>query len=276
MQTAFLPWLSPSNTANPNESAESSASADKRTNTEDYVYNYACSLLFFGMLVKYYEDAIKEGDANREEKFWKIAMLIFKAKINNQTNRVKYAFESFKYLAMIKAVLPPQLSMKLKWGRFVNQKGGSNKMECDRRLKTEVRSNKDKQDGMGKNLTPASAQRIARSSNSINSMLENFDTTCQVVPQVLSHSTVSRDLDLHVMVNDLLRQDVFEFVPGRKHSAFPAHNRSPVHNLHSTTLLKWMKTLRRKFAKGNLSFLMDGSEENGNEEEGNEDTRHEK
>ena len=272
MQTAFLPWLSPSNTGtgDAKETTEPSTSTGESTNTDDYVYNYACSLLFLGMLVKYYEDAIKEGDANREEKFWKIAMLIFKTKINNQTNRVKYAFESFKYLALIKAVLPHQLSMKLKWGRFVNQKGGANNMECDRRLESEVRSNKDKQDGMGKNLTPKSAQRIARSSNNVNLMLETFDTNCQVTPQVLSHSKVSRDLDLQVMVSDLLRQDVFEFVPGRKHSAFPVHNRSPVHNLQSTTLLKWMKTLRGKFAKGNLSFLMDGSVEDGNEEDGQE------
>lgn len=235
------------------------------------------------MLVKYYEDAIKEGDANREEKFWKIAMLIFKGKINN-SNRVKYAFESFKYLALIKAVLPHQLSMKLKWGRFVNPKGGANNMECDRRLESEVHSNKDKQDGMGKNLTPTSAQRIARSSNNINLMLENFDGNCQVSPQVLSHSKVSRNLDLQVIVNDILHQDVFEFVPGRKHSAFPVHNRSPVHNLSPTTLLNWMKTLRRKFAKGNLSFLTDGNEEDGNkdrnegdgnEEDGNEEHGHE-
>ena len=169
--------------------------------------------------------------------------------------------------------------MKLNWGRFVNQKGGANNMECDRRLESEVRSNKDKQDGMGKNLTPTSAQRIARSSNNINLMLENFDGNCQVSPQVLSHSKVSRDLDLHVMVNDILRQDVFEFVPGRKHSAFPVHNRSPVHNLSPTTLLNWMKTLRRNFAKGNRSFLTYGNEEDGNEdrneEDGNEEDGHE-
>ena len=106
-------------------------------------------------------------------------------------------------------------------------------------------------------------------------MLENFDGNCQVSPQVLSHSKVSRDLDLQVMVNDILRQDVFEFVPGRKHSVFPVHNRSPVDNLSPTTLLNWMKTLRRKFAKGNLSFLTDGNKEDGNEEDGNEEDRNE-
>ena len=115
-------------------------------------------------------------------------MLIFKARVNNQFNRVKYAFESFKYLALIKAVLPPQLAMKLKWGRFVNLKGGANNTECDRRLESEVRSVKDKLDGMGKNLNPTSAQCSARSSNNTNLLVQSFDNQCQVHPQVLSHS----------------------------------------------------------------------------------------
>ncbi|CAB4002977.1 Hypothetical predicted protein [Paramuricea clavata] len=175
---------------NAKETTEPSTSTGESTNT-DYVYNYACSLLFLDMLVKYYEDAIKEG-------------------------------------------LPHQLSMKHKWGRFVNQKGVANSMECDRSLESEV------------------------------------------MPQVISHSKVSRDLDLQVMVSDLLRQDVFEFVSGRKHPAFSFHNRLPVHNFQPTALLKWMKTLKGKFARGNLLFLMDGSVEDGSVEDGNEEDGQEK
>ena len=128
-------------------------------------------------------------------------------------------------------------------------------MECDRRLESEVRSVKDKMDAMGKNLTPVSAQRIARSSNNATAMLKHFDQHCEVHPQVLSHSKMSRELDLQIMVNDLLCQDVFAFIPGRRHSAFPSHNRSPVQDLSASALLNWMKTLVRKFARGNLSFL---------------------
>ena len=258
--TSFLPWLSSEDPTSEASSVSTSDVEETSEGTEDFVHNYACSLLFLGMLVKYYEDAIKEGDVNREEKFWKIAMRIFKARVNNQFNRVKYAFESFKYLALIKAVLPPQLAMKLKWGRFVNLIRGANNMECDQRLASEVRSVKDKLDGMGKNLNPTSAQRSARSSNNTNLLVKNFDFQRQVHPQVLSHGKVSRELDLQIMVNDILRQDVFEYIPGRKHSAFPTHTRSPVQNLSASALLKGMKTLRRKFAHGNLSFLADENE----------------
>lgn len=128
-------------------------------------------------------------------------------------------------------------------------------MECDQRLESEVRSVKDKMDAMGKNLTPVSAQRIARSCNNTTAMLKHFDQHWEVHPQVLSHSKMSRELDLQIMMNDLLCQDVFAFIPGRRHSAFPSHNRSPLQDLSSSALLNWMKTLVRKFAGGNLSFL---------------------
>lgn len=68
-------------------------------------------------------------------------------------------------------------------------------MECDWQLGSEVRIVKDKLDGMGKNLNPTSAQRIARSSYNTNLLVKNFDYQCQVAPQVLGHSKVSRDVD---------------------------------------------------------------------------------
>ena len=128
-------------------------------------------------------------------------------------------------------------------------------MECDQPLESEVRSVKDKMDAMGKNLTPVSAQRIARSCNDTTAMLKHFDQHWEVHPQVLSHSKMSRELDLQIMMNDLFCQDVFAFIPGRRHSAFPSHNRSPVQDLSSSALFNWVKTLVRKFARGNLSFV---------------------
>ena len=104
-------------------------------------------------------------------------------------------------------------------------------MEYDQRLESEVRSVKDKMDPMGKNLTPVSVQRIARLSNNTTAMLKHFDQHCEVHPHVLSHSKMSRELDLQIMVNDLLCQDVFAFISGRRHSVFPSHNRSPVQDL---------------------------------------------
>jgi len=66
--TSFLPWLSSADPTSEASSVSTSDVEETSEETEDFVHNYACSLLFLGMLVKYYEDAIK-GDVNREEKF---------------------------------------------------------------------------------------------------------------------------------------------------------------------------------------------------------------
>lgn len=66
--TSFLPWLSSEDPTSEASSVSTSDVEETSEGTEDFVHNYACSLLFLGMLVKYYEDAIK-GDVNREEKF---------------------------------------------------------------------------------------------------------------------------------------------------------------------------------------------------------------
>ena len=61
--STFLPWLS--SAGQTDEAGPATTSEDDTSEEmEDYVQNYACSLMFFGMLIKYYEDAIKEGDAN--------------------------------------------------------------------------------------------------------------------------------------------------------------------------------------------------------------------
>ena len=78
--TSFLPWLSSADPTSEPSSVSTSDVEETSEGTEDFVHNYACSLLFLGMLVKYYEDAIKEGDANREEKFWKNSHAYFQSK----------------------------------------------------------------------------------------------------------------------------------------------------------------------------------------------------
>lgn len=85
--STFLPWLSSASQTDETGPATTSED-DTSEEMEDYVQNYAFSLMFFDMLIKQYEDAMKEGDANREERFCKICTLIFKARVNRQSNRV--------------------------------------------------------------------------------------------------------------------------------------------------------------------------------------------
>ena len=119
--TQYLPWLSQQMTP-PIQSHTPEAALGHDANV-DGVFNYACSTLFLGMVVKQLTDSVHEGDAEREELCWKLMLLLFKVKINNR-NRTKYAHVAIKYLCLIKALLTPRMAHKLKWGRYFNDTGG--------------------------------------------------------------------------------------------------------------------------------------------------------
>ena len=89
------------------------------TKTDDCIFHYACSTLSIGLLFKEFQDAIREGDGDREERIWKMLMLIFKAKVRRKGSRTKYAFEAFRYLALLNWLRTPWIAHKLKWGRFI-------------------------------------------------------------------------------------------------------------------------------------------------------------
>ena len=118
--TQYLPWLS-QQMAPPTQSHTPKTTSRHEANV-DGVFNYACSTLFLGMVVKQLTDSVHEGDAEREELCWKLMLLLFKVKIHNR-NRTKYAYVAIKYLCLIKALLTPIMAHKLKWGRYFNDTG---------------------------------------------------------------------------------------------------------------------------------------------------------
>ena len=112
----YLPWMAGDKT--------STATNDPTPNTEeDCVYNYACSTLSLGLVFQEFQDAVHEGDGDQEERICKI-LLIFKTKVRRKGSRTKYAFEAFRYFALLNSLLSPCMAHKRKWGRFVNTSGG--------------------------------------------------------------------------------------------------------------------------------------------------------
>ena len=188
------------------------------------MFDYGCSVLSLGLVFKEFQDAIREGDGDREEIIWKILLLIFKAKIRNKGSRTKYAFEAFKYIAMLNSLLSPRMAHKLKWGKFINTRGGQgNNIPCDLRVEHAVRNMKGLFSSIGGKLDSSNADRVVKAHNNIQRIINNFDQQCDVGSQSSSHKTLSSDMDIDAMVNDLLRAKVFTFSAGREHKAFPKH-----------------------------------------------------
>lgn len=218
------------------------------------------------MIFKEFNDCIREGDADREVVCWKILLLLFKIKFRGKCNRVKYAYTAFKYLCQVKATLSDRMAQRLKWGRYVNSSGGRGKnIPCDLRIEHEVRSLKSRFDNLGKNLTASTAQKIARSQTKLDEVVASFDAHMKTPPPTHGHATLSSELDVDIMVNDLLLADVFSKKPGRHHSGFTDQLPSPISNLDMADTLKWMKTLIKKFSSSNLYKIV--SEEDDSDSE---------
>ena len=84
----------------------------------DSVFAYACEVLTLGLLIKEFNDSVREGDGNRIIRCWRYFLLLFKA--NGRTN---YSIEAFNLLAQHDFLLSPRMAMQLTWNRTVNMHG---------------------------------------------------------------------------------------------------------------------------------------------------------
>lgn len=88
---------------------------------EDYILNYACSVLGHILLARNFRDASRENDGARTIRCWKFFLLNYRA----ESSRSKYAIEAFHLLAQIYALLSPRIAHELFWNRTVNVNGGA-------------------------------------------------------------------------------------------------------------------------------------------------------
>ena len=61
------------------ESELENSSASSTPPREDYICNYACVRLSFGMLIRNFNDVVREGDGVRILRCWKFLVLIYEA-----------------------------------------------------------------------------------------------------------------------------------------------------------------------------------------------------
>ncbi len=251
----YLPWID----------GQTTTTTSNGPNTkEDCVYNYACSMLSLGLVFQEFEDAIREGDGDREERIWKLLLLIFKAKVRRKGSRTKYAFEAFRYIALLKSLLTPRMAHKLKWGRFVNTSGGHGKnIACDMRVEHEVRKTKEPLSGIGGKMDEKNSQKVVKAQQKLDAVVLNFDQECGVNPQCKTHTKLSSENDVENMLYDLQKINVFQFRAGRQHKAFPDHAKSILEDLDMGKVLMWVQRLVKRFSKSHQT--VDEQDESDNE-----------
>ena len=215
---------------------------------EDRVLSYAKEVLTFGLFYKELVDAVHLGDGVRVLSWWRFMMLIFKS-----TSRTNYSIEAFVLLAQHKYLLNPRERTQLLYSRFINTHGlpGKN-ISCDLHMEHLNRLLKDSIQALGANKTPNAINRLGRCIAPLADVLDRYDTAHSAEAQQSSHKPPKLDKDLTTLVKELLKAEVFNNKPGRKHRSFSSFTNNPMSSLLKNDVQKWMSTQWTKLLAGLL------------------------
>ena len=196
-------------------------------NVDDSVYSYATDFLTLGLLWHGYHDAVRTGDGNRIMTYWKLLTFIFK-----KEGHFNYAKEGFNILAQ-SLLLSPQKIAELKWCRTVNTIGRPGKNipvdlhieHLNRRLKGMMRN-------LGSNITPEAVRRVSRALGTIETVCSNFEEVTNISVSKDYHSMPSFERDLHKLIEQLEKEEVFVLKEQRHHNGPKFRNHNISHYYH--------------------------------------------
>lgn len=229
--------------------------------TCDGIYNYARVFCHYRSLVMEFMDAWAEGDGERICRCWKILLLHF-----HDGGRTKYAWEALRFLFQLKK-LSPSLAHQLKWGIFVNYKGGADhNIPCD--LHNEHVNKKIKViiNNMGGSLTEQAVRRAGQSITMIHDIAYNLDKESGVPYRTCAHKSSSERSDIQKVTHVLHKTNALSVVDGRAHTRFPDMQMTPLPLLKKDKLMAW---IHRKH-KEQLSCNVTGGEESDSQESSSE------
>lgn len=167
--------------------------------SEPNVTNYACVCLSFGMLIRNFNDAVREGDGVRILRCWKFLLLIYKANKHH-----KYAFAALHLIAKTISLLTPQQAKRLVWKRTVNNRGGKGRnISLDLRLEHLVHLLKELLAHLGVNLTIPAAERCSKALKTVEDPLASVDSQLEVKRSSGRHTMTHSKADFETIVKEL-------------------------------------------------------------------------
>ena len=213
---------------------------DETKDTEDYMFNYHQSKLMFGLILKSFEDAVKEGDGHRLFEIYKLLLLIYKSK-----GHTKYAYATLLYLVKICALLSHFEADRLKRNRFYNNHGGQGKnISLDLKKEHQNRLLKKMWRALGPNLNERNAARLAQTLDSVEVILDGIDKDCKLSERNATRSLAKKEEAVHQITKDLISKRVFVHAEGRAgHPSFSQFGSTFIANLDYRDLHKWMRKL---------------------------------
>ena len=190
-----------------------------------------------GLFYLSFKDAIKEGNGLQVLRCWKYFIPIFKA-----SGRTNYSIEAFLTLYQYYFMLSTRQSHQLVWSRFINTHGlpGHN-IECDLHMEHLNRVCKSSIKGMGANKTKKAIQRAAKAIGKSSVVVDNFAHVTKRTSTSQKHSSPDLTKDRDLILKELISNNVFDKITGRKHASFPRLSNTVMMEVGEKKLTDWIK-----------------------------------
>ena len=98
------------------------------------------------------------------------------------------------------------------------------------------------------NKTLKAVTRATQSAYNVKKICENFDKQSSIKPESQSHTYGDASTDIKQMADVLRKLRPFNFVAGRKHTAFPTISNSPLNNVDIPSLHTWLTSKKKAIA----------------------------
>jgi hypothetical protein len=118
-----------------------------------------------------------------------------------------------------------------------------------------VKCNKVILRGLCGNKTLNAVTRSTQSAYNVKKISDNFDHQTNITPDSQSHTYGDPSTDIKEMVNVLRKLKPFNFVKGRKHTAFPTISNSPLNSVDISALHAWLTSKKKSLAKKSIVML---------------------
>lgn len=182
----------------------------------DSVANYRASFMKNALILRDTYDAYSMCDGGRVVRNAKFEFLCADVRKHN-----KYKLWLWRFMAYVIALLSPKQAYEYMWNCASNTTGGLGKnIPNDNLVELMVQLVKKKIREQGSNFTYASAVKAALSSQVQDEIKQNLQQEIQQKTKGKSRTKTNKSVDIEVMVMELIKGNLFSYIPGREFQSF--------------------------------------------------------
>ena len=93
---------------------------------------------------------------------------------------------------------------------------------------------------MGANFTKEATTRVARSVTFISHVADRFETETNIRPDATAHTTKKDEEDVQKVAKVIVREKLWDIIPGRTHHSFKNMSSNPLKPLRIEKLNSWI------------------------------------